>query len=125
MKNLRQLHVYLGCFFAPLLIYFTLSGSWQVFRLHDLPKNQPGTASQRFLHAFSNPHRDATLPWHDPKTETSVLFEIFAAAAALGFFALSVMGLQMAVQVKSRRKKVWLCLFAGTVIPIIFLFFHT
>ncbi len=29
MKNLRSLHLYLGCIFAPLLLFFAASGIWQ------------------------------------------------------------------------------------------------
>ena len=34
MKRLRQLHLYLGCVFAPVLIFFAVTGSWQLFSLH-------------------------------------------------------------------------------------------
>ena len=29
MKKLRILHVYLGCVFAPMLLFFAISGIWQ------------------------------------------------------------------------------------------------
>src|SRR6478672_8450976 len=29
MQKLRSLHLYLGCLFAPLLLFFALSGIWQ------------------------------------------------------------------------------------------------
>ncbi len=33
MTFLRRLHLYLGCFFAPMLVFFCVSGMWQVFGL--------------------------------------------------------------------------------------------
>lgn len=30
MKKLRSIHLYLGCIFAPLLLFFAVSGIWQV-----------------------------------------------------------------------------------------------
>ena len=33
MTFLRRLHLYLGCFFAPMLVFFCVSGIWQVFGL--------------------------------------------------------------------------------------------
>ncbi|MBK8270033.1 MAG: hypothetical protein IPK83_17745 [Planctomycetes bacterium] len=35
MKTLRTIHVYLGCAFAPLLVFFLLSGLLQIFELHE------------------------------------------------------------------------------------------
>jgi hypothetical protein len=29
MKKLRLLHLYLGCIFAPMLLFFAISGIWQ------------------------------------------------------------------------------------------------
>ena len=29
MKKLRSLHLYLGCIFAPMLLFFAISGIWQ------------------------------------------------------------------------------------------------
>ena len=33
MNLLRRAHLYLGCFFAPMLTFFSISGIWQVFGL--------------------------------------------------------------------------------------------
>ena len=33
MNFLRRAHLYLGCFFAPMLVFFSVSGIWQVFGL--------------------------------------------------------------------------------------------
>jgi len=35
MQKLRSMHLYLGCFFAPLLIFFALSGIWQTLSFHN------------------------------------------------------------------------------------------
>lgn len=118
----RLWHVYIGCFFAPLLIYFCLSGAWQVFRLHDLPKNQP-PGFHKILNELSKPHRDAVLPGQNARqTPPSVLFESAAALMALGFVMTAILGIQMGLQVPHRRKTVISCLAAGVIIPLFFLF---
>jgi len=33
MNFLRRIHLYLGCFFAPMLVFFSISGIWQVYGL--------------------------------------------------------------------------------------------
>jgi len=35
MKQIRQLHLYLGTFFAPAIFFFALSGALQTFSLHE------------------------------------------------------------------------------------------
>jgi hypothetical protein len=41
LKQIRQLHLYLGVFFAPSIIFFALTGSLQLFGLHE---GHPGEA---------------------------------------------------------------------------------
>ena len=35
LKQIRQLHLYLGTFFAPAIIFFSLTGALQTFSLHE------------------------------------------------------------------------------------------
>jgi len=39
MKWIRTLHLYLGCLFAPMLIFFCASGAWQLFGFHSGTKD--------------------------------------------------------------------------------------
>ena len=87
MKTLRQIHLYLGCIFSPMIIYFSVSGAWQVFRFSDVPKNQPPSAIRSFLHELSKPHTDSTLPSLSPKTESSTAFNWLALSMGLGMVA--------------------------------------
>ncbi len=43
LKQIRQLHLYLGTFFAPSIIFFALTGAIQLFGLHE---GHPGEAYQ-------------------------------------------------------------------------------
>ena len=125
MRTLRQLHIFLGVFFAPFLIYFSLSGAWQVFRFNDLPREGTPSSSQKILHALSDPHTHATLPGNDAKKEQSLLFKFFEIAMAVGFVVTAVLGIQMALQIARQRRAVLVALVAGTVIPILFLVLHS
>jgi hypothetical protein len=123
MRTLRQLHIFLGVFFAPFLIYFSLSGAWQVFRFNDLPREGTPTTAQKILHALSDTHTHATLPGNDAKTEQSLLFKFFEITMAMGFVITAVLGLKMAFQIARQRRAVIIALVAGTVIPLLFLVF--
>ena len=40
MKSLRQLHLYLGVFFAPLIAFFAFTGILQTYDLHETLKKR-------------------------------------------------------------------------------------
>lgn len=121
MKSARQLHVYLGVFFAPLLIYFALSGAWQVFRWNDLPREGGTTASRQVLHALSAPHTHATFPGADTQSAQSLLFKVFELLMCAGFVVTAILGVQMALQTRRSRRWMLITLIAGAVAPILFL----
>ena len=41
MRTIREWHLYVGLFFAPLLLLFSISGAIQTFRLPDPPTGDP------------------------------------------------------------------------------------
>ena len=40
MSSLRQIHLFLGCFFAPLLAFFAFTGILQALKLHEARKGE-------------------------------------------------------------------------------------
>ncbi len=122
MNNIRRLHTLIGCFFAPLLVYFCISGAWQIFDLHHHPKGVEPTRLQSFLHHLSNPHTDSTLPWRHPDDGQSFVYKFFVLIMALGFVMTALMGVQMAFQLKRIRKPVLICLALGFILPAVLLF---
>jgi hypothetical protein len=135
-KPLRTLHLYLGCFFAPLILYYSLSGAWQVFRFNNLPRRpqierpkpvEPEAAPEAepapppwrtLLHELSKPHTESTAPGGDPRHEHSRAFDWIAAAMGLGLFSTTLLGVALAWQAPKRRRWVAGSLLAGTLIPI-------
>ena len=122
MKTIRQAHLYLGCLFAPLIIYFCLSGIWQLFRFNDVPKEGPVSSVRVMLHEISKPHTNATLPGKNPKQEKSDVFNLFAAIMGLGMTLSSILGIVLALKYTKKTSLVIFVLLAGTFLPIAFLF---
>ena len=60
LKLVRQLHLYLGTLFAPAIIFFALSGSLQLFGLHEI---RPGRAYQppAWVQKMGSIHKNQTL----------------------------------------------------------------
>ncbi len=124
MRTLRQIHLYFGCIFAPLIIYFSLSGAWQVFRLNDIPKNDPLSPPSRtsmmhsIFHELSKPHTSSTLPGSNPKTEHSVAFTWLALLLALGMTLTTSIGIVLALTYGRSPRIVALCMGMGVALPV-------
>ena len=121
MNRIRQLHLYLGCIFAPLLIFFAVTGAWQTFMLHRDAKD--GTyRAPRILHQFSSVHQYQQFPIHDGSVRQSRPFRWFVLTMALGFVLTAILGVVMAFKFTRERRIVWLCLVAGFILPVFLLY---
>jgi uncharacterized membrane protein len=122
MKKIRQLHLYLGCVFAPLIIYFSISGMWQVFRLSDLPEDRNPTKLEIAMHELSQPHTHSTLPGNKPKTDSSGVFNWIAVAMGIGMTLTSLLGIILAIRFSKKPLVPIACIFLGIAAPVLFLF---
>ena len=115
MRRLRLLHLYLGCIFAPALLFFAITGSWQVFRLQDSAKDGSYTApaSLKFLSAI---HLNQHLPGGKASQRTPL--HVFALLAGVGLVTTTVLGVVMAFRFSARALAPVLCLVGGIALPI-------
>lgn len=62
-RRVRQLHLYLGIFFAPSIIFFAFSGAFQLFGLHE---GHPGDSYQppKWIAKMASIHKDQTMEEH-------------------------------------------------------------
>lgn len=115
MAFLRRVHLYLGCLFAPALIFFAVTGSWQLYRAHDAAKDgsyQPPRAVQ----ALSAIHMNSHLPGKRASEPTPL--RPFWVAAAVGLVMTTVLGVVMAFRFSRGVLAPVLCLLAGVLIPL-------
>lgn len=120
MKRIRQIHLYLGAFFGPLLIFFALSGALQTFRLQESPKGSTA-AAPGWIVQFAEVHTNQR-PVKDRDVRPSVPLKWFVVLMSLGLIITSVIGLYMAFQYNRNRRVVWVAVFLGVIIPIALLY---
>ena len=136
LVTLRLIHYYAGVFFAPTIIFFALSGVFQVFKLHETYRETPGAqggpiAWMSQVHKESAlippkaapakaPARDAASP---PRAERSSPFKWFAALMGISLIGASLAGLWIAFNYPKRRQSFFATLLAGFVVPIVLLQF--
>jgi hypothetical protein len=114
MRFLRSLHLYLGCLFAPILIFFAVTGSWQLFNWHESTRDKTYTAPPA-LAALSFVHKDAHIPGTPGRQPTPLRY--FMLAAAVGLVATAIIGVVMAYRFSRRPMAATLCLLAGIALP--------
>ncbi len=118
MKKLREIHLYLGCIFAPVLIFFAVSGAWQLFGLHRGRKDNSYTPAKAIV-VLSDVHRFQHLLPANPEAATPLRY--FMLAAAVGLVFTTILGIVMAFRFGRSRSTVSTCLVAGVAIPVIIL----
>lgn len=110
MKFVRLIHLYLGCVFAPALLFFAVTGIMQTL-YPDLPHRLAGNTN-RFFSLHSGRGMKDHSEW------AGAGWCCFVVAMAVSFILSTSLGLVMAFRHAKRPVAVSLCLVAGVVIPV-------
>ena len=121
MNLLRRVHLYLGCFFAPMLVFFSVSGVWQVYGFQWV--NGPN-----ILTYLSTIHMGHQLFLKDPTKDysfSSPYLEFFVVLMAASLVTSIILGVIMAFKF-GRGTLALASLAAGVLVPLvlIILFAH-
>jgi hypothetical protein len=120
MNRLRQIHLYLGCVFAPLLAFFALSGIWHNYFLYYSRPDEHHPRVRHVLMVLSSLHTGRGLK--SGETLSSPTLRFFVAAMALSLLVTMLLGIVMAFRF-GRARVALLCLLAGVVIPLVLIAF--
>ncbi|MBV9035765.1 MAG: PepSY domain-containing protein [Acidobacteriaceae bacterium] len=147
LRWVRQVHLWLGVFFAPAIIFFAFTGALQTLNLHEA---QPGSTYQpplwieklAQLHKKQNlqvrPKRkgppeparpeaqarrsgDERLQQPPVPSVSTYLMKWFVLLMSLGLITTSLLGVYMAFQYNRSRRLIWTLLVLGTVVPVLFM----
>jgi hypothetical protein len=137
MKIIRKLHFFIGVLFAPTIVFFALSGSFQMLGLHE------GSDASSWIAKMGQIHKDQTIDSPpprkapaQPKPDTasaprpperagphrSYPLLVWFFALALGLLTSTGLGIYMAFAYKRDRVVILSLLAAGIVIPVVFAF---
>ena len=121
MLFLRRLHLYLGCLFAPALVFFAVTGAWQLYRFHDSAKDHSYVAPQP-LQLLSAVHMNSHLPGKRASEYTPM--RTFSLLAAAGLVLTTILGVVMAFRFSTNLFAPIFCLAGGLLIPLLILFWY-
>jgi len=143
MRTVRQVHNYVGLFFAPMILLFALSGALQTFRLQDrhdpaappparwivwmasVHKDQRPAHDEpgRRLALASSAHADQHRPTPPPSQRlfSPLPLKIFVTALSIGLILSTLLGITIALTNPLTRRTSIILLAAGTIVPLLLL----
>jgi hypothetical protein len=144
MRRVRQLHNYIGVFFAPAILFFAISGSLQTFGLHE-SRGDAAYKPPAWIVTIASIHKDQKLPHARPKHQepngsntrapkrppsleaedggaSPLPLKIFVLCLALGLITSASLGVTISLKNKATRRATLLLLAAGTALPVLLLF---
>jgi hypothetical protein len=120
MKRIRQIHFYLGVFFAPIIIIFALSGALQTFRLQESPKGSSYTPPG-WIVRLADIHKDQRAS-HEPGRSRSLPLQWFVVLMSVGLVTTSLLGVYMALKYNRDKRLVIGLIVLGFVLPLALLY---
>ena len=119
MKKLRRLHLYLGCFFAPLLLFYVGTGWYQTLNTN---RNKSLGEEGNWVSSLTSVHVDQVYPKPDVPGEYSTgLFKVFVVAMSICLLVTIALGIYLAFRTNRRAWPVALALLFGALLPALFL----
>ena len=120
MKFIRRAHLFLGCFFTPLLIFYILTGWYQTVVPNRL--KHPSEA-ETLLQKFRVVHSDQIYPAGQEfeKPSSPKLFQTLVVVMAIAATLTIVLGLVLSFRLFKPVWPVWLCLALGILLPMLLL----
>lgn len=105
MQKLRSIHLYLGCIFAPLLLFFSISGIWQTLRLY----KSGGLAWLSTIHTQAQLKNGSGMG--------SPALRVLVIIMAVSFVISTLLGVVIALKHGRSRRAVYGCLVFGVLFP--------
>jgi F0F1-type ATP synthase assembly protein I len=115
---LRKAHLYLGVFFAPMLLFFVASGWYQTMNPDRRKTPEDAEAifdRMRFVHA------ESLLPSKTANTYKTKPFRWLVASMSAAMIATTVLGLYLAFRYSRKPWPVVICLVLGLAAPLVIL----
>jgi hypothetical protein len=118
MKLIRRIHLFLGCFFAPLLLFYVSTGWYQSVTLR---RNKGVGEADDWPGRLRSVHVDQIYPTESANAYSPWLFRALVVKMAIALIVTIVLGVILAFRSIRQRWMVWLSLGLGLLVPVLFL----
>ena len=118
MKILRRVHLYLGCFFAPLLLFYVATGWYQTVN----PDRRKGVGdSTDLISRLTRVHSEQYFPRESASGYSTQFFRVLVVLMAIALVTTVILGIVLAFRTIRSKWPVWLCLVLGIALPVLLL----
>ncbi len=118
MKLIRRIHLYLGCFFAPLLIFYVATGWYQTVN----PDRRKGVSDSTDLASrLSRVHVEQYYPSESATGYRTYFFRLLVVLMAIALITTVILGIILAFRTSRNKWVVWLTIALGIALPAILL----
>jgi hypothetical protein len=118
MKLIRRIHLYLGCFFAPLLVFYVITGWYQTVN----PDRRKGVAdSNDLISRLNRVHVEQYYPAEAATGYSTYLFRALVVGMAVALLTTVALGVVLAFRTGRNKWPVWFALAMGVLLPIVLL----
>ncbi len=115
-RLLRRTHLHLGVFFAPLLLFFVVTGWHQTAN----PDRRKGTNdSEDWVSRLNRVHVEQYYPTKSAEGYSTRMFSALVALMSVALIATVVLGVALAFQALKSKWAVWLSLGLGIAVPML------
>ena len=118
LKQIRRLHLYLGVFFAPLLLFFIVSGWYQTSHPD---RRKEAFEARAFWDRMRSVHADQILPTDKAEAYSTKYMRWLVYGMALALCVTILLGVALALKALKARWLVWLMLVLGFAVPLLLL----
>jgi hypothetical protein len=138
IKTQRMFHRYLGLFFAPAILFFSLSGALQVFGWHQAERGSNYTPA-RWILILAQLHKKQTMAVPAPKAKaqsdasiaphnnsskekskelrSKFVLQCFVFVMSIALMVTTFLGILMALQYGGNPRTVWIVILFGCLFP--------
>lgn len=122
VRSMRRAHLYLGCFFTPLLLFFVLTGWYQTINPERLKSI---SEAETFLQKIRTVHVDQVYPGENEfdKPSSPKPFQRLVVIMCIAATLTVLLGVFLAFKTMRNPWPVWVSLGLGVVVPILVLWF--
>lgn len=118
MKLLRRAHLFLGCFFAPLLLFYVATGWYQTVN----PDRRKGVSdSLDLVSRLNRVHVEQYYPTEAAAGYSTYAFRILVVVMSIALITTLALGIILAFRTSRNKWPVWLSLGLGILLPVVLL----
>src|SRR4051794_18061929 len=114
MKNVRRWHLFLSCFFAPMLLFYISTGWYQTLS-HD--RNKAPGEEHTLQSKLRSIHVDQIYPSERAESFSPLLFKILVVIMSICLIVTIFLGIYLAFTVGRPKWAVWVALALGILLP--------